>query len=125
MKEIMKYLITIAILLIIFSCSNQDTKKNISKNKNDSLLAGEIVDIDEKKVVLSEKNEQYCIVGYTVTKEGFTKDVKTVDCPSDIFISASINAAKKFKFKPKKVDGEAVEVKGVTNRFTFTVQEDN
>lgn len=67
----------------------------------------------------SKGTEGYCTVEYTVTKTGETTDVKTVDCPQSVFSSASIKAAKKFKYKPRVIDGEAIEVPGVRNRFTF------
>ena len=63
--------------------------------------------------------EGYCTVEYTVTTNGETKDVKVVDCPDRVFESASIRAAEKFKYKPKVIDGEAIEVPGVRNKFTF------
>ena len=63
--------------------------------------------------------EGYCTVEYTVTTTGETRDVVVVDCPQKVFSSASVKAARKFKYKPKVIDGEAIEVPGVRNRFTF------
>ncbi|WP_086933927.1 energy transducer TonB [Agarilytica rhodophyticola] len=63
--------------------------------------------------------EGYCTVEYTVTKTGETRDIVVVDCPNKIFSSSSVKAAAKFKYKPKVIDGEAIEVPGVRNRFTF------
>lgn len=63
--------------------------------------------------------EGYCVVEYTVTSTGETRGVQIVDCPEEIFASVSLKAAEKFKYKPKVVDGEAIEVVGVRNRFTF------
>ena len=68
---------------------------------------------------LSAGIEGYCTVEYTVTTSGETRDVAVVDCPQKVFASASIRAAKKFKYKPKVIDGTAIEVPGVRNRFTF------
>lgn len=68
---------------------------------------------------LSRGLEGYCTVEYTVTKTGETRDVKVVDCPDTIFANSSIEAAEKFKYKPKVIDGEAIEVPGVRNRFTY------
>ncbi len=72
---------------------------------------------------LSRGIEGYCTVEYTVTRSGETRDVKVVDCPQTIFASSSIRAAEKFKYKPKVIDGEAIEVPGVRNRFIFKVAE--
>ena len=65
----------------------------------------------------------YCIVEYTVTKTGSIRDPQPVDCqPAGIFDSASVKAAEKFKYKPRVVDGEAIEVAGVQNKFTFELE---
>lgn len=66
----------------------------------------------------------YCIVEYTVTKSGATKDPIPVDCdPKGIFERASVQAAMKFKYKPRVVDGQAIEVEGVQNRFLYQLEE--
>ena len=67
--------------------------------------------------------EGYCIVEYTVTKNGSIRDPQAVDCqPSGIFERASVKAATKFKYKPRVVDGEPIEVAGVQNKFTYTLE---
>jgi len=73
---------------------------------------------------LSRGIEGYCTVQYTVTKTGETRDVSVVDCPQQVFASSSVKAAKKFKYKPKVVDGEPIEVPGVRNKFTFEMAKD-
>ncbi len=65
--------------------------------------------------------EGYCTVEYTVTQTGETKDIKIADCPQTIFAKASMKAAAKFKYKPKVIDGDAIEVPGVRNRFIFKI----
>lgn len=65
----------------------------------------------------------YCIVEYTVTRNGSVKDARAVDCkPRGIFDRASIKAALKFKYKPRVVDGDPIEVPGVKNKFTYTLE---
>ena len=67
--------------------------------------------------------EGYCIVEYTVTTTGATKDAVAVDCqPSGYFERASIKAAGKFKYKPRVSDGTPIEVAGVRNKFTYELQ---
>lgn len=66
--------------------------------------------------------EGYCIVAYTVTKQGTTKDAVVVDCSSRLFERVSIQASLKFKYKPRVVNGEAVEVPRVKNKFNFKLQ---
>ncbi|MDX1735393.1 MAG: energy transducer TonB [Halioglobus sp.] len=66
----------------------------------------------------------YCIVEYTVTTSGAIRDPVAVDCqPSGVFEKASLKAAEKFKYKPRVVDGEAIEVAGVQNKFTYELEQ--
>ena len=66
----------------------------------------------------------YCIVEYTVTKSGSIRDPQAVDCmPAGVFEKASVKAATKFKYKPRVVDGEAIEVAGVQNKFTYELEQ--
>ena len=64
--------------------------------------------------------EGYTIVEYTVTTKGTTRDIRVIDSDQGtIFNKVSINAAAKFKYKPRVIDGTAVEVRGVKNKFIF------
>ena len=63
--------------------------------------------------------EGYCTVEFTVTEIGTTENIVSIDCPDKIFESSSIKAAGKFKYKPRVIDGKAVSVPGVQNKFTF------
>jgi periplasmic protein TonB len=66
----------------------------------------------------------YCIVEYTVTTSGAIRDPRAVDCqPSGVFDDASVKAALKFKYKPRVVDGVAIEVPGVQNKFTYELED--
>lgn len=66
----------------------------------------------------------YCIVEYTVTTSGAIRDPVPVDCqPSGVFERASVKAAEKFKYKPRVVDGDAIEVAGVQNKFTYELEQ--
>ena len=66
----------------------------------------------------------YCIVEYTVTTSGAIRDPKAVDCePAGVFEKASVKASLKFKYKPRVVDGEAIEVAGVQNKFTYELEQ--
>ena len=67
--------------------------------------------------------EGYCIIEYTVTKSGSIRDPVVFECqPSGIFDKASLRASLKFKYKPRVVDGEAIEVAGVQNKFTYELE---
>jgi protein TonB len=67
--------------------------------------------------------EGYCIVEYTVTSAGTTKDVVVIEAePKGIFDKASIEAALKFKYRPRVVNGEPIEVRGVRNIFRYQME---
>lgn len=74
---------------------------------------------------LSRGIEGHCTVQYTVTRQGTIRDPAVVesDCTSSLFHRASMQAALKFKYKPRVIDGQAVEVSGVQNRFTYEITE--
>lgn len=71
--------------------------------------------------------EGQCEVELTVTAAGTTRDVQIVEgsCattdgkPTSVFNRSSIRAAERFKYRPKVVDGEPVDVPGVRFRFTY------
>ena len=66
----------------------------------------------------------YWIVEYTVTKTGSIRDPQAVDCqPEGVFENASVKASLKFKYKPRVVDGEPIEVAGVQNKFTYELEQ--
>ncbi len=69
--------------------------------------------------------EGFCVVQYTVTSLGTTRDPVVVEdqCSSSLFHRASVQAALKFKYKPRVIDGNAVEVPGVQNKFTYEIME--
>jgi protein TonB len=70
--------------------------------------------------------EGHCTVQYTVTRQGTIRDPFVVenDCTSSLFHRASVQAALKFKYKPRVIDGQAVEVPGVQNRFVFKLTDE-
>ena len=71
---------------------------------------------------LSRGIEGYVIVEFTVTKSGTVSTPRVVKAePEEIFNRAAMDAALKFKYKPRVVNGEAVEVAGVQNKITFQI----
>ena len=64
--------------------------------------------------------EGYVLLEFVVTKTGAVRDPVVIEAkPPGIFDRAAINAALKFKYKPKVVNGAAIDVAGVRNRITF------
>lgn len=89
---------------------------------------------------LSRGMTGWVIVEFTVTEQGTVRDPIVVencgwiknarkegecfDSPNGVFDRAAINAAEKFKYKPKVIDGTPVETAGVQNKITFELVED-
>jgi protein TonB len=68
--------------------------------------------------------EGYVLLEFVVTRTGAVRDPVVIEAqPPGIFDRAAIQAALKFKYKPKVIDGEAVDVAGVRNRITFELSD--
>ncbi|GLX84934.1 protein TonB [Thalassotalea loyana] len=66
--------------------------------------------------------EGYVILEFTVTKNGSVRDPIVVEAkPEGIFDRAAMDAALKFKYRPRVVDGQPMEVAGVQNKITFEI----
>jgi protein TonB len=64
--------------------------------------------------------EGYVIVEFTVAKNGSVQNPLVVEAkPEGIFERAALDAAGKFKYKPRVMDGEPVPVAGVQNKISF------
>jgi len=74
---------------------------------------------------LSRGIDGFCVVEYTVTKTGTIINPVVIEsqCTSSLFHRASIQAALKFKYKPRIIDGEAIDVPGVRNKFTYEIEQ--
>ena len=76
---------------------------------------------------LSRKLTGQCLVRYTVTTAGTVRDVEVVEgrCSDPIFEQPSVEAALRFKYKPRVIDGVAIEVRGVHNVFYFDLMKED
>lgn len=64
--------------------------------------------------------EGYVIVEFTVDRTGAVRDPIVIEAePEGLFDRAAMDAARKFKYKPRVVNGEPTEVSGVQNRISF------
>lgn len=70
---------------------------------------------------LARRLEGYVLLEFAVTRTGAVKDIVVVESTAEIFERPAIEAALKFRYKPRVIDGESVEVVGVQNRITFTM----
>lgn len=68
--------------------------------------------------------EGWAQVSFTVTDTGGVRDVFVVDAePAGMFDQASIRAAERFRFQPRVVNGQPVEVPNVQYVFRFQLEE--
>jgi protein TonB len=68
----------------------------------------------------------WCLVSFTVDGQGnvIEDTITVVDAePASIFDRSSIRAAARFKFQPRVVDGQGVEVPGVQYLFRYQLEE--
>ncbi len=72
---------------------------------------------------LSRGIEGYVDMSFTVTTTGTVKDAIVMFSTSSLFDRAATRAVLKFKYKPRVVDGQPVEVSGVKTRITFKIEE--
>ena len=72
---------------------------------------------------LSRGIEGYVILKYTVTKQGSVQNPVVVEAnPENVFNKAAIKSALRYKYKPRVVDGEPIEVSGVRTKITFQLE---
>jgi periplasmic protein TonB len=72
---------------------------------------------------LSRGVEGYVDMAFTVTTAGTVKDPVVLFSTSSLFDRAATQAVLKFKYKPRVVDGQPVEVPNVKTRITFKIEE--
>ncbi|PRB82918.1 energy transducer TonB [Pseudomonas sp. MYb185] len=65
-----------------------------------------------------------CMVSYTVTRDGRVTDPQVVEgaCDDPLFERPSLAAAKSFRYQPRLVNGQPVDVPGIRNTFRYRIQ---
>jgi periplasmic protein TonB len=63
--------------------------------------------------------EGYVVVAFTVTRKGAVKDVEVVESSDELFVKSAVEAAYRFRYMPRVVDGKPVEVSGVRSKIIF------
>lgn len=70
--------------------------------------------------------EGYVIVEFIVSKLGTVVDPRVIESvPPGVFDREALRAALKFKYKPKVINGEPVDVAGVRNKITFQLDKES
>lgn len=73
---------------------------------------------DYPRRALERGIEGYVVVTFVITTQGTTRDITVVESTSSIFERSAIRAAQRLKYKPRIIDGTAVEVDHFY-KFTF------
>lgn len=65
-----------------------------------------------------------CTVIYTVTREGRVNNPQVVEgaCDDPLFERPSLTAARSFRYQPRLIDGQPVDVPGIRNTFRYRIQ---
>ena len=73
---------------------------------------------------LQRGKEGYAVIEVTVTTSGTVRDPELLEeFPEGWrFGRAALKAAKKLKYNPRVIDGQAQETSGITYRFTFNLR---
>jgi protein TonB len=66
--------------------------------------------------------EGYVTLEFTVTRQGTVRDPVVIESSSSLFNRAAIDAVQRFRYRPRVIDGEPVEVPGVRFRITFELE---
>ncbi len=72
---------------------------------------------------MSEGIEGKCDVTINVSAAGTVDTVQTMVCSAPEFVCATERAVMKWKFFPRRIDGENVEAKGLTFRINFKMED--
>jgi len=72
---------------------------------------------------LSQGLEGTVVVKFDVDSDGRVFNVVVVESSHRVFEKAAIQAAERFKFKPRVIDGVALETAGIQNLFRFTLDD--
>jgi len=72
---------------------------------------------------LAQNIEGYVTVGFDVSPEGSVINVLVLDSSHAMFEKAAIEAAYRFRFKSRVVDGIPVGTTGLRNRFRFEIEQ--
>ena len=129
-----------------FSMANVDTSVNVEVGSGGfGISDGEYLPIVKvqpqyPRRALSRGLVGWVIVEFTVTEQGTVRDPvviencawvqnarnsgECVDNPNGVFDRAAMQAAEKFKYKPKVADGKPVETAGVQNKISFQLADD-
>jgi periplasmic protein TonB len=115
---------------VSFARANVDSSANISGAGIGGAMDGEYLPIIKVQPVYPRRAQErgvsgFVLVEFTVTETGSVIDPVVIEAdPPGYFERAALRAVVKFKYKPKVVNGEPVQVAGVRNIITFELEDE-
>jgi protein TonB len=70
----------------------------------------------------ARNQEGYVTVQFDVSADGVVENVRVLESSHPVFEKPAVQAAYRFRFKPRIVDGEALASYGVKNRFRYELE---
>ncbi|GAB1266627.1 energy transducer TonB [Aurantivibrio infirmus] len=130
---IYRTLAPLLIFLTISSCASTDKKysaRDIDRilKSGDELKISEVLETYGVIRVAPEYPRQlarqgihgWSVVEFSIGEDGRTKDIRVVDGqPKGVFDQTSIAAIRQWRYKPHVENGQVIEVKGVSTKFSF------
>lgn len=110
--------------------ANVNTNLNIGGGLFGSITDGEYLPIVKVQPMYPRRAaergiEGYVLIEFTVTALGTVENPVVIEAePPGYFERSALNAARKFKYKPKVVNGEPIPVSGVRNLITFELEDE-
>ncbi len=110
--------------------ANVSSKLNIGGGLFGSITDGEYLPIVKVQPMYPRRAaergiEGYVLIEFTVTALGTVENPVVIEAePPGYFERAALNAARKFKYRPKVVNGEPIPVSGVRNKITFELEDE-
>jgi periplasmic protein TonB len=68
--------------------------------------------------------EGFVLLEFTVTRDGLVRDPRILESSNPIFDRPAIDAVLRFRYRPRVIDGEPLEVPGVRFRITFQMSQE-
>lgn len=113
---------TLASASVLASGSSEDGRINAPAAEGDYLPIEKVAPMYPRRAQ-SRGLAGHCDLEFTVTPQGTTGDVRVIECTSSLFEQASVQAVRKFKYRPRLVNGTAIAVPGVRHRIQFEMDE--
>jgi TonB family protein len=74
---------------------------------------------------IDRRIEGYAVVNYTITSTGETENVVIVESSDTVFDRPAIEAAQKYRYQPRIVDGTPAATEGVISRIEFELDDED